>query len=151
MKYVFILGFVVLFTSPAASGDKPPAQNTYVQCRVQTRQKSFNPGSTGELLISLKPQEGIHINLQPALDVKLDSSALVTPVGKTEVPRQSAGNYLDASLPIRQQFAIPKSAQPGKMTIRGTITYFYCSDAEGWCSRFKQSFLVDLTVARSSQ
>lgn len=151
MKSLFLIVIVFLFSSSASSGDRPPAQNTYVQFHVQIKEKSLKPGATGELLISLRPQEGIHINLQPAIDVKLDSSALVTLVGKMEVPRQSAANYLDASMPIRQEFMVPKSAQSGNMRFRGTITYYYCSDAEGWCSRFKQAFLVDLTVARSSQ
>ncbi|HUL42723.1 MAG TPA: hypothetical protein VLY03_00030 [Bacteroidota bacterium] len=145
-----ILALIVLFTASAIAGGNPPTQNSYVQCRVQTKQKNLQPGSSGELLITLKPQEGIHINLQPAIDVKLDSSVAVTAVGKTEIPRQATANYLDTSIPVKQSFAVPKSAQPGNIVVRGTITYFYCSDAEGWCSRFKQPFLVNLTVVRSS-
>ena len=151
MKSLFLIGIVVFFFSHAYSVDKPPAQNTYVQFHVQVKQKSLSPGATGDLLISLKPQEGIHINLQPAPDVRLDSASLVTLTGRLDAPRQSAANYLDASMPIKQQFVVPKSAHPGTLAIRGTIIYYYCSDADGWCSRFKQSFLIDLTVARSSQ
>ena len=39
-----------------------------------------------------------------------------------------------------------KGVGPGSSGISGTLTYYYCSDSEGWCRREKKQFTVAVTV-----
>ena len=97
-------------------------------------------------MITFKPVEGIHINLQPALSFSLDSASLATLSGGLALPK--GGPYLNTSAPVMQRFTISGKARPGRLMLKGTLTYFYCSDKEGWCSRFKQPVEIALTVRR---
>ncbi|MBI3765236.1 MAG: hypothetical protein HY277_01880 [Ignavibacteriales bacterium] len=63
MKYIifFVLSLVTLQRSVA--GDKPAAANEYVKFGLSLSQKSLKPGAKAQLLLSLTPKKGIHINL----------------------------------------------------------------------------------------
>jgi len=139
------LSFVLLLVVVLAGVDSK-SENSYVQCSVAIKQKSLRPGTATQLLISLRPKKGIHINLDPPLQVKLDSAEIVSSVGKPEIPRRDT--VLDLSKPVRLSVTISPKAKPGSFTVRGTVTYFYCSETEGWCSRFKQPIEFKLTVVR---
>jgi hypothetical protein len=52
--------------------------------------------------------------------------------------------YLDPSKAIVQRFTVDTPPRSGPVTLKGILTYYYCSDAEGWCSRFRQPFTVTL-------
>ena len=131
---------------PAYCGKTPRSSNEYVTYSATVKQKSMKPGSTGVLLFTLRPNNGIHINLTPPITVTFDSSGVAAANGALTVPK--ANEYLDASKPITQSFTLSRDVKPGSLPIRGTLTYFYCSDAEGWCSKFKQSVECTVKVAR---
>ena len=145
---IAVLSFVVFQIS--AAGDKPMGANEYVKFALSLSQKNLKPGTKGQLLISLTPKKGIHINLQPPIDLKLEKNPTIVLVGKPELAKVKVdtSEYLDASKPIKQSFTIAKAAKSGMLTLKGTLTYFYCSDSEGWCSRFKQLIDLSVTVAR---
>ncbi|MFI5253637.1 MAG: hypothetical protein ACHQQQ_14540 [Bacteroidota bacterium] len=116
--------------------------------KIQSKEKTVKAGSTASILISLNPKKGIHINLQTPTSIKFDSSEIVKAAGDLVLPKNANDNYLDISKNIVQKIAISKNAKPGTTTIKGNFTYFYCSDEEGWCSKFKQPFEVVLTIAK---
>ena len=150
MNKIFILaGIAIIFSSFLLAGEKPPATNKYVKVEIAVQQKQLQAGTTGQLLISLKPQKGIHINIQPPLSVTLDddSSAALSGTMVFSTVKKDTLELLDSSKPIKQSFTLAKQIKPGKMFLKGSFVYFYCSDAEGWCSRFKQPFNVEVTVA----
>lgn len=148
MKYLAALFLASLFLSASVQTGEKPTKNEYVDVTISIKQKSLKPGTAGELLISFKPKRGIHINLDPPLSVKIDSSEFVASVGKLDTLRDARTAYLDVAKPVRQLFTLSKKIKPGTVTIRGLLTYFYCSDAEGWCSRFKQPIEVSVPVVR---
>lgn len=137
------LALAITCTPFMAGGDVPTA-NKYVTCRVSINKKSLKPGSTGKLLITLAPARGIHINLNPPIALLLDSSDSVTRKGSPEIPRKE--KFLDVAKAIKQAFVLSPASRPGIVTIRGTIIYYYCSDAEGWCSKFKQAIEMPIRV-----
>ncbi|MBI1803681.1 MAG: hypothetical protein HY033_07525 [Ignavibacteriae bacterium] len=147
-----VLSLLVLRLAVFASGNGSslPAANKYVQYSAKVQQTPWKPGTTGTLLLKLTPQQGIHINTQPPIVVILDDSSSITLVGKPKFGTVKADTsvYLDASKAIRQSFTVARSAAPGPLLLKGTLTYFYCSDAEGWCSRFKQPISVTVTVVK---
>jgi hypothetical protein len=137
MKSFLVTTIALLtFFASTAEGTKPFLANQYVSCTYKLSTPSLKPGGSGHLLVSLKPVKGIHINLKPVMSVRFDSLSEVRPNGDPEIPKK--GEYLDAAGNIRIPIVLPASRKPGSAALRAELTYYYCSDAEGWCSRFKQ-------------
>jgi hypothetical protein len=149
MKSGILIAIAVLvFGSPAVSSEKPAGENQYVKFSAALKQPTMAKGSTGALLFMLRPQKGIHINLEPPVSVTFDSAGPVEPSGKVEVPKMAKHPYLDTAKAIVQRFKLAKRESGTTVSLRGILTYFYCSDAEGWCSKFRQPFELNLTVAK---
>lgn len=141
----FLLLFAVSF---AIAGDKP-ATKEYVAVKVTVKEKSLKPGATGTLLISLKPEDGIHINLTPPMSAKVDTGTAFALTGTMKAPAKSDNAaYFDWSKKIEQPFTVSKSVKPGKLMLKGTFAYFFCSDAEGWCNRTKTPFEVSIAIGK---
>ena len=136
--------FALSFT--ALAGEKGPAANSYVKCTVDASHTTIKPGDTGVIFVSLKPAKGIHVNLTPAMGVVFDSAGQVQAHGSLEIPKKET--FLDASKPVRIPFVLSPGAKPGAVTVKASLTYYYCSDAEGWCSRYKQPLEVTIKVAK---
>jgi hypothetical protein len=145
MKILFLLLFACISSFAAPSGG---GTNASVQTTATITPARLKAGSTGEIRFMLKPVSGIHINLQPPIQVKFDSTDVLTAVGKADIPAGENPQYFDAVKPIRMPVTISKKTRPGTYTLKGILNYFYCSDAEGWCSNFKQPFEIRLTVVR---
>ena len=146
MKFLILVSLVLVCLGTVVPGENSSTKNSYVKCDVSVKQKKLKPGGDGELLITLIPKQGIHVNLDPPLNVKLDSSEAVSSVGKVLIPQKDT--VLDTSKPIRLPFTLSKKVKPINVTIRGTVTYFYCSESDGWCSKFKQPIEVKFTVIK---
>lgn len=139
--------FALLFAPIAAiSGSNPDGANTYVRFSASLR--ASTPGRPGAVHFELHPNKGIHVNLEPPISVAFDSASPVKPSGKLDIPRLEKVPYLDPAKPIVQRVTIPRQNGKDTLTLKGTLTYFYCSDAEGWCSKFKQPFVLTLPAAR---
>lgn len=143
-----VLSIVLLIGSFFVFGGSTPV-NKYVEYSATLKQDKLKPGGSGKLLIALKPQRGIHINLDPPLSVILDSSVALASSGKIEIPKMKREKFLDPRKPISVPFVLAQSLTPGsRVTLKGTLIYYYCSDAEGWCSRFKQPVEIQCTVVK---
>jgi hypothetical protein len=139
--------FLLLATFVFARGEKP-AENQYVKFSASIRDKHLRPGTTTGLVVRLKPVRGIHINGRPPVEIKIDSSSTISSVGKIDVPRDSSTGFIDPHRPVTVPITLSKNLKPGLMTVKGTLTYYYCSDAEGWCSRFKQPVEFTITIVK---
>jgi hypothetical protein len=143
------LCFLTLLSATFGSvraGDKPVAVNEHVKYSAETKKKSLKPGEAGEILISLKPVKGIHINLTPPISVRFDTVSGVRQNGVLTIPAHN--KFLDDSKKIVVPFLLPATMRPGVTAIKAELTYYYCSDAEGWCSRFKQPVEIPLNVTK---
>ena len=145
MKNLIIIGICVFQIAASPYSGIDPA-NEYVGFSISLKEKSVKAGGSGTLLISLQPQKGIHVNVNPPITIAFDSSDIVAPVGKLEIPR--IDTLLNTSKPIKQTIRVSRQVKSGTAAIKGTITYFYCSESEGWCSRFKQPFDVAIKVKK---
>ncbi len=141
---LILLPFIAL---SGGNDSSPPANNKYVRFSVRLGQPSLKRGGTGTLLFRLAPQAGIHINTVPPIAFTLDESSGIALTGKLQHATVTVDTsvFLDTSKTIRQSFTVAPSVKPGRQMLKGTLTYFYCSDAEGWCSRYKQP--VEITIA----
>ena len=145
MKYV--LGIVFLFMSLPAFGGNTAPTNKYVEYSATLKPGKLKPGASGQILIMLKPHGGIHINLEPPLNFAFDSSLQFTSSRSITIPKMKKANFLDPTKSISIPFTLTQSASHSTtVTLKGTLTYYYCSDAEGWCSRFKQPVEIQCEV-----
>ncbi len=120
---------IFLLTNPQLS------KNKYVSSDFK-----FEKGKHNEfaLIVTLKPTNGIHINSEPAPSIKFNDplvEILEIKFDKTEK------NYIDTQKPIIVKL---KSKTKNLKSLKGELTYFYCSDSEGWCSKFVEKFEVKL-------
>lgn len=142
IKYILIF---VLFIA-VDSVQSAPKTNRYVAFNISVSEKKLKAGGKGAFLITLTPQKGIHVNLTPPMNFTLDSSGIVAELGKIQPTAKET--LLDASKPVLQPFVLTSKASPGSSILHGTLVYFYCSDSEGWCSKFSQPFDVKVTVVK---
>ena len=148
MHRTIITTTLALFIAATLSfaGESPASSNEYVKCTVGLRQRMLKAGATGTILITLEPKKGIHINLTPPISVALDSTGVVVASSTRELPKVKT--YLDTSKPIKYSFTLSGALKPGPQVISGVLTYFYCSDADGWCSKFKQPINLKIDVVK---
>jgi len=89
------------------------------------------------LIITLKPIPGIHINSEPRPEIKFNE-----PVEVLNIKFDKAkGSYIDTQKPIIVELKIKTHEIK---SLSGKFIYFYCSDDEGWCSKFVENFRVEL-------
>jgi hypothetical protein len=143
MKFIAFMALLAFTTAASLSGTTPTV-NKNVAFKSTIKEKTIKPGMKGTLLVTLKPVKGIHINLTPPMTTKLDSSAVFSLADSLTAPKNASNDYFDVNKMVAQPFTVAKSATTGKAILKGTFIYFFCSDAEGWCSKFKQPF--ELTV-----
>ena len=143
--FIVLLLLIVILNNSSKGGEGLSAPNQYVVFGVIAKPASLRAGRKCQLLISLKPVKGIHVNLKPPMEFKFDSSETISSVGQLEIPTSGRTGYLDPSKPVKQTFMLSEKLKPGEAVVHGMLTYFYCSDAEGWCSKFKQP--VEITIA----
>jgi len=149
MKFFTLIIFVLLLTfNLSLIAGESPKSNESVKFEISVKPKSMKAGSGGELLISLKPKEGIHINLNPPITFKFDSTDSVAPSGKLIFSKTANAEYLDVSKPIKQSFTLSKKMKPGPLHLKGAFTYFYCSGTDGFCARFKQPVDIIITIVK---
>ncbi len=121
-------------------------ENKYVQVYTSVKPATIKAGGNAELLFTFATQEGIHINLDPPIEVEIDKKFAA--LGKLDVPKVKGSEYLNLKKPVKQSFTLNKKLKPGKHQLKGTLTYFYCSDEEGWCSRFQQTIQLNVVVEK---
>lgn len=149
MKFLsFFLLLALNLPTDIIAGGNTSITNEHVDFTATLKKNRLAGGSTGVLFFTLKPHKGIHVNLEPPIGIRMENDSLATLTGDLELSslKKDTTKYLDASKPISQKFMLSKLAGTGTKIVKGTLTYFYCSDAEGWCSRFRQPFEVTLTV-----
>ena len=144
---VLPLAFIsVLSLQLIAGGDGK--QNPHVKVDVSVEPSSLKPGASGEIRIRFHPTEGIHVNATPPTELNLSDASPLTLIGKPSVPTDSTTGYLDAEKPITYTFAVSSTAQPGTAEVNGTLVYYFCSDEEGWCLRWKDDVSLTVSVTR---
>ncbi|MFQ5798097.1 MAG: hypothetical protein ACE5H0_05300 [Bacteroidota bacterium] len=141
------LAFVaVLFLGLDGSADDK--QNRHVRIDVSVEPSSLILGAKGEIRIQFHPFDGIRINTVPPTELNLAEGSPLTLIGEPAVPTDPTTGYLDASKPMTYTFAVSKTARPGTTKVNGTLVYYYCSDKEGWCLRWKDNVSLTLSIDR---
>ncbi len=93
----------------------------------------------------------VHVNAEPAPRLALDpeqrllreSPRTAPPATRLAFPH---GRYLDTRVGVRFPARVVPGAKAGRHTLRGTLTYFYCSVTEGWCRRAQDEVEIEASL-----
>ena len=99
-------------------------------------------GRPGEVAVTFRGSDpDVRINQAPAPRLAFEDGAPLV-VDKVPAPAKGAhvdasdeAKYLDTSLPVAFPVSLASGAPRGTHSVRGTVTYFYCSKREGWCRK----------------
>jgi hypothetical protein len=111
------------------------------------------PCADAAIAVTLTPEaDGIVINEKPAPRLSLDPAQTVLvskqpprAAGTAEVDPSQA-KHLDPQVPVRFPVVVVPSTPRGTHTVRGTVTFFYCSKVEGWCRKGTSEIAVNVSV-----
>jgi hypothetical protein len=95
-------------------------------------------------------EAGVHINEHPAPQFALAADQAVLdyqrPVAKPMAIDPAQVKALDLSKPVRFPVSIRAGAAKGSQPVKGTVTYFYCSEREHWCRRGNEEVAFTVVV-----
>ena len=140
-----LLPLLYLCSTPVPSSGEEFRQ---VKCDIHLTSAALKPGAIGEIVVSFAPEEGMHINTDPAVEFEFEKNPLVHFTGVTSMPKAEKTGYLDTKRPIKYSFTLDNKIKKGKHTLKGTVRCFFCSDTEGWCNRSSQPIQLTFTVTQ---
>ncbi len=135
---------ILLFVASAKAFGGVNSHNEYVRLEVRSTFAEIRPGASGVIEFRFYPADGIHVNIEPPVEFAPDSAAPVILRGKPVMTMDARTGYLSTTVPVTQQVALGQNVVEGPFTVKGTVTFYFCSDAEGWCNRQKQP--VEFTI-----
>lgn len=110
-------------------------------------------GAKGAIAVTFVPKDpDVRINEEPAPRLKLDASQAALVDRQSPVPPRTPAydpekaRYLDLKRPVSFPVAFAPAAPKGPQTVGATVTFFYCSQREGWCRRGSAEVEVAVTV-----
>ena len=109
------------------------------------------PGATGTVAVGfLAADPDVKVNQEPAPRLKLDAAQTVLVDRQPPAARKGEPGgepkYLDTALPVNFPVSLSPKATKGEHTVKGTVTYFYCSKTEGWCRKGTADVEFPVTV-----
>jgi hypothetical protein len=132
-------GVVLVLAGAGFAGSEPPSSmeaGTSPHFDISAQYRPGKAASTGEVAVTFTPKDpDVKINAAPAPKLKLDETQKVL-VEKTapRKPDTPAEKYLDLTFPVVFPVAVASPVKGGE-TVKGALTYYYCSHREGWCRK----------------
>jgi hypothetical protein len=141
------LVFAAAIGFPSRSAGSVPQDQHYVRASVTLSRDSIEAGRTGGIVVTFAPEEGIHVNVDPAPEIRLDSVASAHLTGSPMLSTTSMG-FLNTDSPINFALQVNPDAPEGAQNLKGVCIYYFCSDVEKWCVRARQPFELTLQVEK---
>jgi hypothetical protein len=102
---------------------------------VSAEYRAGKGANAGEVAVTFAPRDpDVKINVTPPPRLKLDEAQKV--LAEKPAPKRAADGekYLDTTFPVVFPVARIGSAHDDQ-TVKGSVTYYYCSHREGWCRK----------------
>jgi hypothetical protein len=144
------LVFTAAIGFPSRAAGSVPQDQHYVRASVTLSRDSIEAGSTCGILVTFVPEDGIHVNVDPAPEIRLDSVTSAHLAGSPMLSTTSRG-FLNPDSPVDFAIQVDPDAPEGTKNLKGVCTYYYCSDAEKWCVRARQPFELKLQVEKPTR
>jgi hypothetical protein len=117
--------------------ESPPsmAAGTSPHFAISAQYRPGKAAGTGEVAVTFAPKDpDVKINTTPPPRLKLDEGQKLL-AEKTAPPKAAPDQkYLDLTFPVVFPVAVTGPLQ-GEQTVKGALTYYYCSHREGWCRK----------------
>ena len=106
-------------------------------------------GAPANIVVEFKKKDpDVNINEEPAARLKFAPGAplVAPPAPKSSgvIPDPANAHYLELSKPVLFPVTVAEGAPKGLLTVRASVSYFYCSKRENWCRKGTAEF--DLPV-----
>jgi hypothetical protein len=126
-----------------------PAGDSASLADVRALKVRLAPGDSTQFLVSFRVGDGLHINAEPPVELKIVApESGVTAVGSPEQSRVPESGVLDLTSPVRQLFRLAPTLEDGPIDLTVTVSYFICSEADGWCRMRTDTSMVAIMVIR---
>jgi hypothetical protein len=130
--------------------------NEYVKIIATAAKDTVRAGKETKLLFHIQPQEGFHVNIEPPISLQLMEGKKFALLTKKFVPDSTVKTVttkdgykiFDPGQPVAFAVKVEKNTKPGRYPLKTKLTYYYCSDAEGWCSFTSEEFVINLVVVK---
>jgi hypothetical protein len=124
----------ILMTAALPAGEVAPSSAS-PHFAVSAR---FRPGKTagsGEVAVTFEPKDpDVHINTNPGPRLKLDGGQKLLGEKPGAKPSVGSGKYVDTTFPVVFPVTVLAPVK-GEQAVKGSLTYYYCSQREGWCRK----------------
>lgn len=149
---VFLLA--AFFYITAAPAQEPEE----VKITAQTAKDTVRAGRETQFIFHLQPAEGFHVNVEPQIKLALVETKDFTLASEKFTPDKNAktltteDGYLifdpKQAQPVAFTVKVAKGLKPGKYPVKAKLTYFFCSDKDGFCSFKSREFVFNLVVTK---
>ncbi|MCI0697340.1 hypothetical protein L0337_35710 [candidate division KSB1 bacterium] len=143
--------FLSSFNQEAVAGED-------VKITAKAVEDTVRVGKEARLLFEMKPNAGLHLNVVPAITLELIDAKNFTLVAKKFTPDSTSKTLTTKdgyeifdphhAQPVSFAVKVEKGAKPGRYPLKAKLTYYYCSDAEGWCRFTHEEFVINLVVVK---
>ncbi len=139
IAFAAVFPLVLAVAAPGAvASDKPPVLDPGASPHFAVTAE-FHPGKAadaGEVAVTFAPRDpDVRINSAPAPRLRLDEAQRV--LAERPAPKRTPApdeKYLDTTFPVVFPVAVLGSARAAR-TVKGSVTYYYCSHREHWCRK----------------
>jgi len=148
--FLFSLLFLIGAASAAASDD--------VKITAKAVEDTVRAGKEVQWRFHLQPREGLHINVEPAIKLTLVeaknfnlAAEKFTPDSTNKTIATNGGYKIFDPLhmsPVIFTAKVAKDTKPGRYPVKAKLTYYYCSDLEGWCRFENEEFVFVVVVVK---
>lgn len=149
---VYIL---IVFSRPSVA----LAQETEeVKISASAKKDTVRAGRETVLVFKMQPAEGFHINAEPPIKLALIDTKDFTLAAEKFAPTANAKTLTTAdgykifdpkyTQPVTFIVKVVKGLKPGKYPVKTKLTYYYCSDKDGFCSFKNQEFIFNLVILK---
>lgn len=129
-----------------------------VKITAQALKDTVRAGRETKFVFQMQPSEGFHVNIEPQIKLALLETKDFTLAAEKFTPAADAKTLTTEdgykifdpqySQPVTFTVKIAKGLKPGKYPVKTKLTYYFCSDKEGFCSFKNQEFVFNLVVLK---
>ncbi len=140
-----ILLLVLLLTSLRVSA-QIITDNPSMLLEVTSSHNAAPADSLVTITLKFRPSPDIHMPKEPGVSIAIDSGSCLRVLSPLQQPIDSGTGYLNVNEPMSVDCVILPSTPAGHAVAGAVITYYFCSDSEGWCKKWSQHVSLAVTA-----
>lgn len=129
-----------------------------VKITAQAAKDTVRAGRETKFVFQMQPAEGFHVNVEPQIKLALLETKDFTLAAEKFTPAADAKTLITEdgykifdpkhTQPVTFAVKIAKGLKPGKYPVKTKLTYYFCSDKDGFCSFKNQEFVFNLVIIK---